>query len=83
MQEEFYQLVAGILPPKKGELTRSTLLRADLKADSFTFLELVLALEAKYNCYIEDEALAFVVTLGDLEDLVRRSIGKIEEAHDS
>lgn len=82
-EERFYQVVTGVLPPKKGTLTRATLLKADLKADSLAFLELVLALEAEYRCHLEDEALSLVVTLGDLEDLVLNSAGKTGEAHDS
>ena len=80
--DEFYSLVGAVLPRKNGEIHRGTLLRRDLKADSLSFLELVLALEDRYHCYLRDDALALAVTVGDLEDLTWDSIGGAARNHE-
>jgi len=47
---------------------------SEMGLDSVTMLELVGYLEEKLNIRIPDEELATINTLGDLSDLLRRSI---------
>ena len=69
-EQEFFTIVKTELKPKIKNIHRHSLLTKDLKADSLSFLRLVLALEKHWRLRLDDEKLASVVTLGDLAALI-------------
>lgn len=71
---------AGLLPAgAKGALGDAEVLRRPIESfdfDSLSTLELVMAVEDRFNVELEEEAVNACATLGDLAALVRRTLAR-------
>ncbi len=76
--DELADIVSRISKDATGKLTLSAKLGADLKLDSLGRVELLSALEERYQVEIDEAAFTDATTLGDVERTVRE--GKHEEA---
>lgn len=58
---------------------RKTRFKRDLKMDAVDFLDLVLKVEKRFGCRLEDELLAQVVNLGQLELVLEKALAERNE----
>lgn len=68
-------IVIDQLDAKPNEVTRDTSFVDDLQADSLAIVELVLALEEKFNVKIPDDEVDRIKTVGDAVDYIHKQEG--------
>ena len=66
MFERIRDLVAEKVGVEPDEITMETSFADDLKADSITLFELVMALEDEFEIEIDDESIEQITTVGDI-----------------
>lgn len=64
------EIVVDQLDAKPSEVTRETSFTDDLQADSLAIVELVLALEEKFDVKIPDDEVDRIKTVGDAADYI-------------
>jgi acyl carrier protein len=67
-------IVVDQLDAKAGEVTRQTSFQDDLQADSLAIVELVLALEERFDVKIPDDEVDRIKTVGDAIDYIEKHI---------
>lgn len=81
-EEILYDLIRRSTLRPRPVIGGETRFRKDLKMDSFDFLNLVLRIEARFRCRLDDDILAGVVTVGQLALLLTDTLAaKTEENH--
>ncbi|MEM9461215.1 MAG: acyl carrier protein [Myxococcota bacterium] len=68
-------IVIDQLDAKPNEVTRETSFVDDLQADSLAIVELVLALEERFNVKIPDDEVDRIKTVGDAVDYIHKHEG--------
>jgi acyl carrier protein len=63
----------------RRSIGRKTRFKRDLKMDAVDFLNLVLKVEQRFACRLEDELLAQVVNLGQLELVMEKALSERNE----
>lgn len=69
-------IVVDQLDAKPSEVTRETSFTDDLEADSLAIVELVLALEEKFDVKIPDDEVDRIKTVGDAVDYIDKHVRK-------
>ena len=72
LHEEVRRIISHIFGVAPEKVVSSAALVADLRATSRDFVELVMAIEEAFDIEISDDAASTVVTVDDLEALIRR-----------
>ena len=76
--EEILEKVKGIIVEQLGVAEASVTMEAsfidDLGADSLDIVELVMALEEEFDIEIPDSDAEKVVTVGDVEDKIKKNV---------
>ncbi len=74
MFEELKTILSEQLKIAPEELNRETNLRSDCGVNSIELAELVLELEDKYDCEIDEKAISKLATLGDIADYLEKEL---------
>lgn len=74
MFEELKEIISKQLKIPAEEITRETNLRSDCGVNSIELAELVLELEDKYDCEIDDKAISKKTTLGEIADYLEKEL---------
>ena len=74
MFEELKELIAKQYKIAPEEISRETNLRRDYGINSIELAELVLELEDKYDCEIDDKAISKMTTLGEVADYLEKEL---------
>lgn len=74
MFEELKSIISEKLNIPAEELTRETELRRDQGINSIELAELVLELEDKYECEIDDKAISKLSTLGEIAEYLEKEL---------
>lgn len=74
MFEELKNIISEKLNIPESELTHETDLRRDHGINSIELAELVLELEDKYECEIDDKAIAKLSTLGEIAEYLEKEL---------
>lgn len=70
------QILVQELGVEPGQLTPGAALDADLGADSLTKVEIIMALEEKFQVIVPDELAERVQTVADVYDTLARVLGR-------
>ncbi len=68
---EIFQKETGI---KDLTINKDTVLRNDLKINSYDFVQVICAIEDEFDIEIPDRALAKMITVGDVTDYIESHI---------
>ena len=71
MLEEMKEMIAEQLNCEESSITETTSFKDDLGADSLDLIELVMALEEKYEVEIPSEELAELTTVGAVMEYLK------------
>ncbi|MBE6606342.1 MAG: acyl carrier protein [Ruminococcaceae bacterium] len=74
MFEELKTILSEQLKIAPEELKRETNLRSDCGVNSIELAELVLELEDKYDCEIDEKAISKLATLGEIADYLEKEL---------
>jgi acyl carrier protein len=77
--EAVVEVINVLIAPPKEKLKMSALLRDDLGADSLDSLEIVMAIEDKFNIRIAEENAENIRTVGDLVKFIQSEKEKNQE----
>jgi acyl carrier protein len=70
MPSGLIELITDMFSPEK-KVTENTAFKMDLELDSFEIINLICALEEKYDMTINEMDMASLVTVGDLSDYLK------------
>lgn len=68
--DEVKAIIVELLDVAEDEVTMESVITEDLGADSLDVVDLVMALEDKFDIQIPDEAMANIKTVGDIVNYV-------------
>ncbi len=74
MFEQLRDLISVQLKIAPEEITRETNLRSDCGVNSIELAELVLELEDKYDCEIDEKAISKIATVGEIADYLEKEL---------
>lgn len=73
------EMVRGYHERYRHPINERTRFKRDLKMDAVDFLDLVLRIEARFSCRLDDELLANVVNVGQLGLLLEKALAERNE----
>ena len=73
------EMAAGYGVRRRRSIGRKIRFKRDLKMDAVDFLDLVLKVEQRFQCRLDDELLAQVVNLGQLELVLEKALAERNE----
>lgn len=76
IKKTVYEIVADQLDAKPEDIDESKSFTEDLQADSLAIVELVLALEEKFDVKIPDDEVDRIKTVGDAIKYIEEHAGK-------
>lgn len=77
--EVLCEMAGEYAPRQRRPIGTETRFKKDLKMDAVDFLDLVLRVEKRFCCRLDDEMLAQVVTLGQLGLLLEKALEQKEK----
>ncbi len=75
MFNELKEIIAKQLKIDRDKITEETNLRTDLGVNSIELAELVLEIEDKYDCDIDEKALSKLTSVGDIAKYLEKELG--------
>ena len=75
MFNELRDIIASQLKIDPSKITEDSNLRRDFGVNSIELAELVLEIEDKYDCNIDEKVLAKLTTVGDMANYLEKELG--------
>ena len=75
MFNELKQIIANQLKIDPEKITEDSDLRRDFGVNSIEFAELILEIEDKYDCDIDEKALSKLKSVGDMSKYLEKELG--------
>ena len=72
MLDKIIDILSGYSECDKSEITRDSSLVVDLRLSSLDFLKIVMDLEEEFGIDFDEDEVAEITTVGDIEDCVKR-----------
>lgn len=75
MFEKIQEIVSVQFNVEKDKITKDTLFKDDLNADSLDLVELIMSIEDEFDIEVEDENMEEINTIGDVVDYIVNVLG--------
>ncbi len=75
MFEKIQEIVSVQFNVEKDKITKDTLFKDDLNADSLDLVELIMSIEDEFDIEVEDENMEEINTIGDVVDYIVNILG--------